>query len=629
MKIPNPKKRKKNEEGNSNIRRQNTICSSENEFGSSSNSYQSRSKNKGKQPLTDTTNGTNMNSQELEKIQMQQHANCNSQSQNTTYCNENITPLTSSTFASSSKVVSVARTAQSSSSNNPRFHCSSQTNSNQISKFVNISSFHGLQVLFYFVIVLIGYEDYGDATWLCEHCNALMWYNERINKRRNCIPPKFSMCCMHGKIELPPPPVLPQVLLDLLFRGDSESINFIENIRAYNSMFAFTSMDGEIDASVNNGRGPFVFRFHGQNFHQIGSLLPEEGLPPAFTQLYIFDTENEVRNRISAFSSKRRAQNSQSRTLRDDTMEAIKSMLDECNPYAKILRTARDRFGDALQTSDVKIILISGRGTNEKTYNLPTTSEVAALFVGDFDEEIDARDIIVETKGKKLTRISELHPAYLPLQYPLLFPFGEDGYHIDLHLKRTTTTSKKPRSKVSMREFFAYRIFVRYNQFSALMFSGKLFQQFLVDGFTMIEVERIRYLKLNQKALRADKYNNVSAYASSGNQDSTKCGKRIVLPSTYVAGARYMREKYMDAMAVCQTFGYPELFIIFTCNPKWPEITKHLQQRRLKSEDRADILSRVFKMNLDSLIFEIHNKNLFGSLRGGKLSTTIGQKSSF
>ncbi|CDY47315.1 BnaAnng08890D [Brassica napus] len=606
MKIPNPKKRKKNEEGNSNIRRQNTICSNENEFGSSSNSYQSRSKNKGKQPLTDTTNGTNMNSQELEKIQMQQHANCNSQSQNTTYCNENITPLTSSTFASSSKVVSVARTAQSSSSNTPRFHCSSQTNSNQIS-----------------------YEDYGDATWLCEHCNALMWYNERINKRRNCIPPKFSMCCMHGKIELPPPPVLPQVLLDLLFRGDSESINFIENIRAYNSMFAFTSMGGEIDASVNNGRGPFVFRLHGQNFHQIGSLLPEEGLPPAFTQLYIFDTENEVRNRISAFSSKRRAPNSQPRTLRDDTVEAIKSMLDECKPYAKILRTARDRFGDALQSLDVKIILISGRGTNEKTYNLPTTSEVAALFVGDFDEEIDARDIIVETKGNKLTRISELHPAYLPLQYPLLFPFGEDGYHIDLHLKRTTTTSKKPRSKVSMREFFAYRIFERYNQFSALMFSGKLFQQFLVDGFTMIEAERIRYLKLNQKALRADKYSNVSAYASSGNQDSTKCGKRIVLPSTYVGGARYMREKYMDAMAVCQTFGYPELFITFTCNPKWPDITRHLQQRRLKSEDRADILSRVFKMNLDSLIFEIHNKNLFGSSRGSKLSTTIGQKSSF
>ena len=211
----------------------------------------------------------------------------------------------------------------------------------------------------------------------------------------------------------------------------------------------------------------------------------------------------------------------------------------------------------------------------------------------------------------------------MPLQYPLLFPFGEDGYHIDLHLKRTTTTSKKPRSKVSMREFFAYRIIERYNQFNALMFSGKLFQQFLVDGYTMIEAERIGYLKLNQKALRADKYINVSAYAENGNQDSTKCGKRIVLPSTYVGGAGYMREKYMDAMTVCQTFGYPELLITFTCNPKWSEITRHLQQRQLKSEDRADILSRVFKMKLNSLIFEIHNKNLFVSSRGGKISTTI------
>lgn len=146
-----------------------------------------------------------------------------------------------------------------------------------------------------------GYEDYGNAVYICEHCKALMWYNERINKRRNCIPPQFSICCMHGKIDLPPPPVLPKILLDLLFGKDGVSINFIENIRAYNSMFAFTSMGGELDNSVNNGRGPFVFRLHGQNFHQIGSLLPPQGMPPAFAQLYIFDTENEVTNRIAAF----------------------------------------------------------------------------------------------------------------------------------------------------------------------------------------------------------------------------------------------------------------------------------------------------------------------------------------
>lgn len=158
-------------------------------------------------------------------------------------------------------------------------------------------------------------------------------------------------------------------------------------------------------------------------------------------------------------------------------------MLDECNPYTKILRTERDRFGDSLESSNVKIVLISRRNIDDKTYNLPTCSEVAALFVGDFDSELDARDIVVETKNNKLERISELHPAYLPLQYPLLFPYGEDGYHIDLHLKKTTTTSTNPRFRMSIREFFAYKIIERYNHFNDVLYSGKLFQH----GYTMIE----------------------------------------------------------------------------------------------------------------------------------------------
>lgn len=61
----------------------------------------------------------------------------------------------------------------------------------------------------------------------------------------------------------------------------------------------------------------------------------------------------------------------------------------------------------------MKIILIFGRGINEKIYNFFTILEVVVLFVGDFDEEIDVRDIIVEIKGKKLIRISEFYFVYL------------------------------------------------------------------------------------------------------------------------------------------------------------------------------------------------------------------------
>ena len=364
-----------------------------------------------------------------------------------------------------------------------------------------------------------------------------MWYNERINKRRVSAPPEFSMCCMHGKIELPSPPQLPQVMIDLLLNGDTRSKNFRENIRAYNSMFAFTSMGGKVDTSINKGRGPPVFRLLGQNYHRIGSLLPLDDSRPKFQQLYIFDTVNENANKIAAFryvivvilqnkiiylhiryifkffylflitllsfihtcSSKRTTPTSDIKILRDDIVEEIKIMLNESNPYAKILRTAKERFGDSLESMNVKVRLISGRSTDPNTYNMPTCSEVAALLVGDIDEEFEERDIVVETKSRDLARISELHPAYLQLQYPILFPYGEDGYHIDLHLKRTTTTSTNPRFRVSMKEFFPYKLMERGNHFNMLLYSGKLFQQFIVDAYTMMEAERIGYLKLNQK----------------------------------------------------------------------------------------------------------------------------------
>ena len=64
-------------------------------------------------------------------------------------------------------------------------------------------------------------------------------------------------------------------------------------------MFAFTSMGGKIDHTVNKGRGPYCFRLHGENYHVAGTLMPKTDKPPKFSQLYIFDTANEIQNRIN------------------------------------------------------------------------------------------------------------------------------------------------------------------------------------------------------------------------------------------------------------------------------------------------------------------------------------------
>jgi hypothetical protein len=68
-------------------------------------------------------------------------------------------------------------------------------------------------------------------------------------------------------------------------------------------MFSFTSLGGKIDTGNNDGAGPPRFVLSGQNYHLLGSLVPSEGQSPKFAQLYIYDTQNEVSNRLSHFRS--------------------------------------------------------------------------------------------------------------------------------------------------------------------------------------------------------------------------------------------------------------------------------------------------------------------------------------
>lgn len=77
----------------------------------------------------------------------------------------------------------------------------------------------------------------------------------------------------------------------------------MENIRAYNQMFVMTSLGAEVDNSINTGRGPYVFKILGKIYHWIGNMCPEQNKEPKFLQLYIYDTANEVKNRLQHFNN--------------------------------------------------------------------------------------------------------------------------------------------------------------------------------------------------------------------------------------------------------------------------------------------------------------------------------------
>ena len=83
-------------------------------------------------------------------------------------------------------------------------------------------------------------------------------------------------------------------------------------------------------------------------------------------------------------------------------------------------------------------------------------------------------------------------------------------------------------------------------------------------------------------------------------------GKRIILPSSYTGSPRYIIQNYQYAMAICRQYENLDLFITFTCNPTWPKIIRALALiQGQRPEDRLDIVSRIFKMKLDSFLSTI------------------------
>lgn len=269
----------------------------------------------------------------------------------------------------------------------------------------------------------------------------------------------------------------------------------------------------------------------------------------------------------------------------------------------------RDRY-DANDYKNLKLKLVGTRSQDGRRYYLPTASEVAGLIIGDIGDSLDKRDIIVSTTTGRLQRINDLHPSYLALQYPLLFPYGDDGYRVDILHRGISQSSSSKRINCTMREFFAYRIQDRENTFSSILHSRRLFQQFLVDAYTMIETERLYYIRNQQTHLRCESYFNLSKASNEGTTDASSTGKPVILPSSFTGGARYMMQNYLDAMTLCKWFGYPDIFLTITCNPQWPEIRRYLDKSKFYAQDRSETLCRLFKMKLDQIVKDIKKKKI-------------------
>ncbi|XP_023248094.1 uncharacterized protein LOC106644785 [Copidosoma floridanum] len=75
-----------------------------------------------------------------------------------------------------------------------------------------------------------------------------------------------------------------------------------------------------------------------------------------------------------------------------------------------------------------------------------------------------------------------------------------------------------------------------------------------------------------------------------------------------------MHEYAQDAVTYVQNYGTPDLFITFTCNPKWTEIERELEPGQ-NPQDRHDIITRVFQQKLKVMIDVLTKYQVFGDTR--------------
>jgi hypothetical protein len=255
----------------------------------------------------------------------------------------------------------------------------------------------------------------------CKFCGAKKFQYEAV-----------GLCCKKGRIKLANPET-PTELMRLWTTNDSDARYFRENIRFFNGHFSFTTLYCHLDRDTTDIRtaGIYTFRAHGQIYHNIHSFANSRS-DPKHLELYFYDDDPSLEHRY--------------RRCRKETYEQDKHVVGVItgilrdNPYSQQFRS----LGQAENLDDYRLILNLDHRLDQRTYNAPITSEVAAVWVegseggNNFD-----KNVVLHGNNSDIQTIKSYYGCYDPLSYPLFFPRGELGWHRKI--------KKEPKKKGNVR----------------------------------------------------------------------------------------------------------------------------------------------------------------------------------
>jgi len=427
--------------------------------------------------------------------------------------------------------------------------------------------------------------------------------------------PRFSHCCHNGKVCLERLPDPPEALRTLFTARSSQANEFRISIRQYNSALAFTSFTAKEKHENTRGRGSWVWKSGYTIYHRVGTLFPNAKKPPSYTQLYFYDPVEALQYRMK-----------RNHDLKRETMQSLQNILMQTNRYSQLFLHAFEIL-ERTPSMDLGIRILADPSTDLRRYNAPAVDEIAVILPGEQTRALNPRDIILHHRDDEgnLQFIHDHHRAYAPLHYVLLFPYGTHGWTYGLPLKanpNTTpnndvTTNPRKEKYITQVQFYSYRLHTRQGEFPILQYGGHLLQQYICDMWVSTDQNRLRWVETHQPLLRAALYSGLEDAVGHGERDINlhDVGHRVVLPSSYIGGPRYMNQRFQDAIALARYYHGFDLFITFTTNAAWPEITYALLPGQTAA-DRPDLTARVFNMYKTSLIDDLTKDAVFGTPLG-------------
>ncbi|GJW32129.1 ATP-dependent DNA helicase PIF1-like protein [Tanacetum coccineum] len=153
-----------------------------------------------------------------------------------------------------------------------------------------------------------------------------------------------------------------------------------------------------------------------------------------------------------------------------------------------------------------------------------TTNEVRNRMGAFIDK--DNSDAMDATTVQSLIQMLDHHSSVAKA-----FRMARDWCHshasinVELHLLSERTNARQYNKPTVAKQ--------RNDQGNTLVRGGRLFQQYLVDAYSAIEEQCLKWTRNNQDTLRVDFYHNVCDVVTRGDTNATGLGQRIVLPVVY------------------------------------------------------------------------------------------------